>query len=438
MAVQRFLRSVPFRRYVAVLLRPRRRASMPMEEKAGKTMQDVAWYYVNTAGSWRTEISMDFLPFPNWQRKDVCRWSRLPNASNLHFLPEGIHRRRTVKVWKENKQSIPNFSTCNRTNCGFLWHLDLYMSGWCRWILSRRELRRHGGRDRAHDRRHLPKAAEATAYSKPQTFIYPVFFFVKTETSRGKQTILNPNPVGRTGRAEIWKTSCKMEAQAPQMAQPHGHICNREAWIVQTETIDVAEYFIYFICMYFHHLFGRHWWPDASADHNSAWRFGRPLWGQEPKGLAISSMREKAEKAAYDCFDDDWYTYIQLHICILTYCMHNAFKHLGNSSIITFKIFQVNVGHDAVDCSAVAALSRLRFKINLTKAGGIPRMYVELCGHRCKIQDVPWNPWTRMLSTCFIWSRIILLLSMASSLPEFLLDISCWRNMKHEQVGEFP
>ena len=169
MAVQRFLHSVPFRRYVAVLLRPRRRASMPMEEKAGKTMQDVAWYYVNTAGSWRTEISMDFLPFPNWQRKDVCRWSRLPNASNLHFLPEGIHRRRTVKVWKENKQSIPNFSTCNRTNCGFLWNLDLYMSGWCRWILSRRELRRHGGRDRAHDRRHLPKAAEATAYSKPQT-----------------------------------------------------------------------------------------------------------------------------------------------------------------------------------------------------------------------------------------------------------------------------
>ena len=76
-------------------------------------------------------------------------------------------------------------------------------------------------------------------------------------------------------------------------------------------------------------------------------------------------------------------------ICILTYCMHNAFKHLGNSSIITFMIFQVNVGHDAVDCSAVAALSRLRFKINLTKAGGIPRMYVELCGHRCKIQDVP-------------------------------------------------
>lgn len=139
-----------------------------------------------------------------------------------------------------------------------------------------------------------------------------ILFFVKTETSRGKQTILNPNPVGHTGSAEIWKTSCKMEAQAPQMAQPHGHICNREAWIVQTETIDVAEYFIYFICMYFHHLFGRHWWPDASADHNSAWRFGpRPLWGQEPKGLAISSMqREKAEKAAYDWFDDDWYTYI--------------------------------------------------------------------------------------------------------------------------------
>ena len=140
-------------------------------------------------------------------------------------------------------------------------------------------------------------------------------FFVKTETSRGKQTILNLNPVGHTGRAEIWKTSCKMEAQAPQMAQPHGHICNREAWIVETETIDVAEYFIYFICMYFHHLFGRHWWPDASADHNSAWRFGpRPLWGQEPKGLAISSMqRAKAEKAAYDWFDDDsddWYTYI--------------------------------------------------------------------------------------------------------------------------------
>ena len=113
-------------------------------------------------------ISMDFLPFPNWQRRDVCRWSRLPNASNLHFLPEGIHRRRTVKVWKEN-QSIPNLSTCNRINCGFLWHLDLCMSGWCRWILCRRERRRHGGRNRAHDRRHLPKAAEAKAYSKPKS-----------------------------------------------------------------------------------------------------------------------------------------------------------------------------------------------------------------------------------------------------------------------------
>jgi len=32
---------------------------------------------------------------------------------------------------------------------------------------------------------------------------YILFFLVKTETSRGKQTILNPNPVGRTGRAEI-------------------------------------------------------------------------------------------------------------------------------------------------------------------------------------------------------------------------------------------
>lgn len=177
---------IPLLLYVAVLLGPRRRASMPMEEKAGKTMQDV-----NTAGSWRTNsgflwIFMGFLPFPNWQRRDVCRWSRLPNASNLHFLPEGIHRRRTVKVWKENNQSIPNLSIyeymqSNQLRILVALRLDLCMSGWCRWILCRRELCRHGGRDRAHDRRHLPKAAEATAYSKRKSRLASVLFTILTK-----------------------------------------------------------------------------------------------------------------------------------------------------------------------------------------------------------------------------------------------------------------
>ncbi len=86
------------------------------------------------------------------------------------------------------------------------------------------------------------------------------------------------------------------------------------------------------------------------------------------------------------------------------------------------------------NCTAVAALSRLRFKINLTNAGSIPRMHVDIDARYKAL------PWTRTLSSCFIRFSFdpgsFCYCLWVWAFLNFWSDISCWRTMKHEQVGE--